>query len=233
MQGDVITSEDVKKLKTNGFTSVESLLFVPKKTLVAIPGLSEKTIDRLLAKVHELIPTGFLNASDLNSQRQELVFITTGSRQLDQLLGGGIEAGSITELYGAAGSGKSQLCFTLAVTCQLSYASGGAQGKCLFIDTEGTFRPERLLSVAQRFNLSEKEVLDNVAIARAVSTDHQTSLLVKAAEIMQEAKYALVIVDSGMAVGIHIIHIAWHFLIDLWVFMYCSFIVQTTTGVSN
>lgn len=150
MQGDVITSEDVQKLQSKGYATVESLLFVPKKSLMVIPGLSEKTIDKLLAKVHELIPTGFVNAADLNAQRQQLVFITTGSRQVDQLLGGGIEAGSITEVYGAARSGKSQLCFTLAVTCQLPFASGGAEGKCLFIDTEGTFRPERLLPVIKR-----------------------------------------------------------------------------------
>ena len=76
--------------------------------------------------------------------------ITTGSKELDKLLNGGIETGSITELFGEFRTGKSQLCHTMAVTCQLPISLGGAEGKCLYIDTEGTFRPERLLAVAER-----------------------------------------------------------------------------------
>ena len=76
--------------------------------------------------------------------------ITTGSKELDKLLNGGIETGSITEMFGEFRTGKSQLCHTMAVTCQLPIDMGGAEGKCLYIDTEGTFRPERLLAVAER-----------------------------------------------------------------------------------
>ena len=76
--------------------------------------------------------------------------VTTGSKELDKLLQGGIETGSITELFGEFRTGKSQLCHTLAVTCQLPIDMGGAEGKCLYIDTEGTFRPERLLATAER-----------------------------------------------------------------------------------
>lgn len=101
----------------------------------------------MLGKVHDHAPTGFLTASDLNVQRRELIYITTGSGQVDKLLGGGIEAGSITELYGEARCGKTQFCLTLAVTCQLRISRGGAEGKCLYIDTEGTFRSERLIAV--------------------------------------------------------------------------------------
>ena len=66
---------------------------------------------------------------------------------------------------------------------------GGAEGKCLYIDTEGTFRPERLLAVAERFGLSGNDVLDNVAYARAYNTDHQTQLLIQAAAMMSESRY--------------------------------------------
>lgn len=76
---------------------------------------------------------------------------------------------------------------------------GGAEGKCLWIDTEGTFRPERLLAVAQRFKMNAKDVLDNVAYARCHNTDHQLNLLVQAAAMMAESRYALLIVDSSMA----------------------------------
>lgn len=76
---------------------------------------------------------------------------------------------------------------------------GGGEGKCLYIDTEGTFRPERLLSIAERFKMIPNEVLDNVAFARAYNTDHQTQLLIQAASMMAESRYALLIVDSATA----------------------------------
>ena len=102
-----------------------------------------------------------------------MVRITTGSKEFDRMLAGGIETGSITELFGEFRTGKSQLCMTLAVTAQLPVDLGGGEGKCLYIDTEGTFRPERLLAISERYGLSGKDVLDNVAVARAFSTDHQ------------------------------------------------------------
>jgi DNA repair protein RAD51 len=132
-------------------------------------------------------------------QRQELISITTGSRELDKLLGGGIETGSITEMFGEFRTGKTQLAHTLAVTCQLPANSGGGEGKCLYIDTEGTFRPERLISIAERFKLEPNEVLDNVACARAYNTDHQTNLLIQASALMSESRYSLLIVDSATA----------------------------------
>src|SRR6478735_6137096 len=100
---------------------------------------------------------------EIQTRRNEMIYITTGSKELDKILGGGIETGSITELFGEFRTGKSQLCHTLAVTCQLPFDMGGGEGKCLYIDTEGTFRPVRLLAVAQRYGLVGEEVLDNVA----------------------------------------------------------------------
>jgi DNA repair protein RAD51 len=140
---------------------------------------------------------GFTTATEFHQRRSELVKLSTGSKELDKLLGGGIETGSITEVFGEFRTGKSQICHTLAVTCQLPVDMGGGEGKCLYIDTEGTFRPERLLSVAERFGMNGEEVLDNVAYARAYNTDHQMQLLVQAAAMMSESRYALLIVDSA------------------------------------
>jgi|SRR5882762_480948 len=105
---------------------------------------------------------------------------------------GGIETGAITELFGEFRTGKSQLCHTLAVTCQLPVSMGGGEGKCLYIDTEGTFRPVRLLAVAERYGLNGEEVLDNVAYARAYNADHQNALLTSASALMSESRYASV-----------------------------------------
>eukprot|EP00122_Pirum_gemmata_P010996 Pgem_evm1s10182 len=94
---------------------------------------------------------GFTTATEFHQRRSEIIQISTGSKELDNMLNGGIETGSITEIFGEFRTGKTQLCHTLAVTCQLPIDNGGGEGKCLYIDTEGTFRPERLLATAERF----------------------------------------------------------------------------------
>lgn len=85
--------------------------------------------------------------------RKDLITLTTGSNALDELLKGGFETGSITELFGEFRTGKTQLCHQLCVTCQLPVDRGGGEGKALFIDTEGTFRPQRLVAIAERYGL--------------------------------------------------------------------------------
>lgn len=134
---------------------------------------------------------GFTTATEFHIRRSELICITTGSSQLNALLGGGIETGSLTEIFGEFRTGKSQICHTLAVTCQLPIDMGGGEGKCLYIDTEGTFRPVRLLAVAERYGLNGEEVLDNIAYARAHNADHQLQLLNQAASMMSESRYPL------------------------------------------
>ena len=138
----------------------------------------------------KLVPMGFTTATEMHQRRSELISITTGSKQLDTLLAGGVETGSVTELFGEFRTGKSQICHTLAVTCQLPFDMGGGEGKCLYIDTEGTFRPVRLLAVANRYGLSGEEVLDNVAYARAYNSDHQLQLLTQAASMMCETRFS-------------------------------------------
>ncbi|KAF9284375.1 recombinase rad51 [Mortierella alpina] len=192
-----IQAADIKKLKEAGFYTVESIAFTPKKALLTIKGISEAKADKIIAEASKLVPMGFTTATDFHQRRSGMIQITTGSGELDKLLGGGIETGSITELFGEFRTGKSQLCHMLAVTCQLPLAMNGGEGKCLYIDTEGTFRPERLLAIAERYNLDGEEVLDNVAYARAYNTDHQMNLLVQAAGMMSESRFALLIIDSA------------------------------------
>eukprot|EP01134_Creolimax_fragrantissima_P003301 CFRG3301T1 len=197
LQVDNVSSGDIKKLAEAGFHTVESIAYTTKKTLCNIKGISEAKADKLLLEASKLVPMGFTTATEFHQRRQELISISTGSKTMDDLLGGGIETGSITELFGEFRTGKTQLCYTLAVTCQLPIDHGGGEGKCLYIDTEGTFRPERLLEVAARFGLSGQDVLDNVAYARAYNTDHQMNLLTQAAAMMAEARFAMLIVDSA------------------------------------
>ncbi|KAG0695240.1 DNA repair protein RAD51 1 [Chionoecetes opilio] len=192
-----IAATDVKKLEEAGYYTVEAVAFAPKKALLSIKGISEAKADKILNEATKLVPMGFTTATEFHQKRADL--LTTGSKELDKLLGGGIETGSITEIFGEFRTGKTQICHTLAVTCQLPLEMGGGEGKCLYIDTEGTFRPERLVAAAQRYQLQESDVLDNVAYARAYNSDHQTQLLIQAAAMMAESRYALLIVDSAMA----------------------------------
>ncbi|KAK7064276.1 putative DNA repair protein RAD51 [Favolaschia claudopus] len=194
-----INANDIKKLMDAGLHTIESVAYTPRKHLVAIKGISEQKADKIIAEATKIIPMGFQTATEVHANRSELVHITTGSKQLDALLGGGIETGAITEMFGEFRTGKSQLCHTLAVTCQLPGSMGGGEGKCLYIDTEGTFRPVRLLAVAERFGLNGEEVLDNVAYARAYNADHQNQLLASAAGLMAESRFCLLIVDSCTA----------------------------------
>ncbi|XP_005046742.1 PREDICTED: DNA repair protein RAD51 homolog 1 [Ficedula albicollis] len=188
-----INANDVKKLEEAGFHTVEAVAYAPKKELLNIKGISEAKADKILAEAAKLVPMGFTTATEFHQRRSEIIQITTGSKELDKLLQGGIETGSITELFGEFRTGKTQLCHTLAVTCQVG------EGKGTSMDTEGTFRPERLLAVAERYGLSGSDVLDNVAYARGFNTDHQTQLLYQASAMMAESRYALLIVDSATA----------------------------------
>ncbi|KAB2569602.1 DNA repair protein rhp51 [Lasiodiplodia theobromae] len=192
-----LTARDIKLVVDGGYHTVESVAYTPKRVLEQIKGISEQKATKILAEAAKLVPMGFTTATEMHQRRSELISITTGSKQLDTLLAGGIETGSITEIFGEFRTGKSQICHTLAVTCQLPFDMGGGEGKCLYIDTEGTFRPVRLLAVANRYGLSGEEVLDNVAYARAYNSDHQLSLLQQASQMMTETRFSLLIVDSA------------------------------------
>uniref|UniRef100_A0AAV2KA00 DNA repair protein RAD51 homolog n=1 Tax=Knipowitschia caucasica TaxID=637954 RepID=A0AAV2KA00_KNICA len=194
-----ISASDIKKLEDAGFHTIEAVAYAPKKELITIKGISEAKADKIITEAAKLVPMGFTTATEFHQRRAEIIQISTGSKELDKLLQGGIETGSITEMFGEFRTGKTQLCHTLAVTCQLPIDQGGGEGKAMYIDTEGTFRPERLLAVAERYGLVGSDVLDNVAYARAFNTDHQTQLLYQASAMMAESRYALLIVDSATA----------------------------------
>ncbi len=118
---------------------------------------------------------------------------------IQQQLSLGIETGSITEVFGEFRTGKTQLCHTLCITAQMPVNGGGAEGKAIYIDTEGSFRPKRLESIATRFGLDPAVALENVAYARAQNSEHQMELLKTAAAIMSQDRYSLIVVDSATA----------------------------------
>jgi len=113
-------------------------------------------------------------------------------------LGGkGVESKAMTEAYGAFGSGKTQLGLTLAVNVQLPKDKGGANGKAVYIDTEGTFRPDRIRQIAEAIGANPEKVLKNILVARAFNSDHQILLIDKITELIKNGEnIKLVIIDS-------------------------------------
>ncbi|KAA6372579.1 MAG: putative Meiotic recombination protein DMC1 [Streblomastix strix] len=194
-----INVADLKKLKESGCYTVQSLQMRTKKDLLNIKGISEAKLDKIIDAVHKLIFSGFITGSQQLTKRREVVKITTGSKELDTLLGGGIETMSITEIFGEFRTGKTQLAHTLCVTTQLPLDVGGGNGKIAYIDTEGTFRPERIEPIATRYGLDAGAVLDNVIFARAYTHEHEMQLLSQVCAKMAEDQFRLLIVDSVTA----------------------------------
>jgi DNA repair protein RAD51 len=169
------------------------------RKLTDVKGISEAKVLKLKEIVKGYTDHDFKTAADALVDRKNLVTLTTGSVELDKLLEGGIETGCITEVFGEFRTGKTQLCHTLCVTCQMAITEGGAEGKALYIDTEGSFRPERLHAIAERFGLDPAVALENVAYARAHNSEHQMELLKLAGGLMCQDRYALIVVDSATA----------------------------------
>ena len=139
----------------------------------------------------------FCTGGDWKRRRKGVIKITTGSVRFDELLGGGIETGSITEIFGATNSGKTQICHQLCVTTQFPISSRGGEGCVIYIDTAGTFRPKRIAQMAERFGMDDKDCLNNISFARCYTSDHQFKLLKEAEAMMTTSHYKLIIVDSG------------------------------------
>ncbi len=194
-----INRTDLTKLMEAGYCTVESITHATLRKLTDIKGISEQKAQKIKEVSYKLVPMGFLTAAQQLETRKDLIQLSTGSKDLDALLGGGVETGSLTEIFGEFRTGKTQLCHTLCVTSQLPLDQGGGEGKAMYIDTEGTFRPQRLVAIAERFGLDVDTVLDNVAFARAHNSEQQMDLLKMASAMMSEDRYALVVVDSATA----------------------------------
>jgi DNA repair protein RadA len=191
-----IGEKTAEKLKEAGFTDLMSIAASSSGVLSAAAGIGDDTASKIIAEARKKLKMGFEPATMALKKRQQIGKITTGSSALDKLLGGGVETQAITEMHGAFGSGKSQLALQLAVNAQLPREKGGLGGKVVFIDTEGTFRPERVQQMAQGAGLDPQKVLENIYTAKAYNSDHQVLLAEKSEDILKKENVKLLIVDS-------------------------------------
>ena len=186
----------VKKLKDAGILSIRILAMYPLNKLMDEAGIGEKTAVKIIKSAQDIEKMGFKSADEIWEKRRVLNRLTSGSQSLDDLLLGGFEPGAVTELYGEYRTGKTQICHQLCVTVQLPYESGGLEGNALYIDTEGTFRPERLIQMALGRDLDHNIILKNTILGRAYNSDHQILLAKEANKIIKEKNIKLIIVDS-------------------------------------
>ncbi|MEA2070651.1 MAG: DNA repair and recombination protein RadA [Asgard group archaeon] len=185
------------KLEEGGFTSIRSIALSSVKELEDNASLGEKTAAKLIKMCQEQVGLTFQTADNLYHNRMKIARITTGSDNLDELFGGGgMETGSITELFGEFRTGKTQIAHQMCVTVQLPRERGGLEANAAYIDTEGTFRPERIVEIAQRFELDPDETLSNITVGRAYTSDHQMSLSRDIGKIAREKNIRLFVLDS-------------------------------------
>ncbi|MEN7982184.1 MAG: DNA repair and recombination protein RadA [Nanoarchaeota archaeon] len=186
------------KLESAGIFDMMSLAVMSPASLGDAAGVSSAVARKAIQAARDMLELGFTDGVEYAAKRANVSYITTGSKSVNELLGGrGIESRAITEAFGSYGSGKTQLGSTLAVNVQLPEEKGGANGKAVFMDTEGTFRPARIKQIAEGIGADPEKVLKNILVARAFNSDHQMLLLEKVGDMIKNGEpIKLVIVDS-------------------------------------
>ena len=189
-----------EKLMEAGFDSLMSIAVASPGQMMDVAGIGEAAARKIINAARDNLEMGFESGEQLLEKRRQIIRITSGSKNFDTLLGGGFETGSISECYGEFGSSKTQIAHVLAVTTQLSKELGGAEGKVIWIDSESTFRPERIIQIAKALNLDPTQTLANIKVARAFNSDHQMLLADKVEDIIKkEENVKIIIVDSLMS----------------------------------
>lgn len=194
-----------QKLVEAGIHNILDLLVRGPMSVAEATGLDREKAtaicNRARSKLVELgkLEKDFVTATEIYKKRQAIERISTGVKSLDDLLSGGIETQAITEVYGEYGTGKTQLCHTLCVMVQLPKDAGGLEAGAIYVDTENTFRPERIHHIAEIRGLDPAEALENVIVAKAYNSSHQELIIEDVGPIIEKSNIKLLIVDSAVA----------------------------------
>ena len=189
-----------KKFEKNGITTVEQLFVIPPPKVAEMLGIDNDSAVELFKKARSVYDDSpvFQSGLEAKDEDDELEKISTGTKALDKLFTGGIETSATTEIYGEFGCGKTQFCHTMAVRVQLPKEKGGLDGKCVWIDSEGTFEPTRIESISKSLKLDEKEVLGNIIRAKAYNSADQYLILQELEKLLvEDDKIKLIVIDSA------------------------------------
>ena len=184
----------VEKLNMVGYTDLMAVAVATPGELIDATGMSQAAAKKIIAAARANLEMGFVSGEDVLKKRERVIKLSTGSKTFDDLLAGGFETGAITECFGEWGSGKTQIGHILSVNIQKNDPDAVA----VYIDTENTFRPERIKQLAEGVGLDPAKVLKNIMVARAFNSDHQMLLVEKVEDLIkkQGKKVVLVVVDS-------------------------------------
>ncbi len=182
------------KLREVGFSTLMSVAVATPGELIDATGMGDNVAKRIIAAARANMDMGFESGIELLAKREKVIKIQTGAKAFDDLLGGGFESCAITETFGEFGSGKTQIGHLLCVRTQLQDPSAVV----VYIDTENTFRPERITQFANGAGLDPKQVLSNIKVARAYNSDHQILLAERVEDLItkENLNIKLVVVDS-------------------------------------
>ncbi len=186
-----------EKLRDAGYTDLMSIAVESPKTLAEVCEIGESTAVKIIAAAKQAADVGGFETGDQVLERRKNIHkLTSCSKAFDELMGGGFESQAIAEFYGEFGSGKTQICFQLAVNATMPEEKGGLGGEVVVIDTENTFRPERIVQMATALDLDPIETLQKIHVARAFNSHHQMLLVEKATELARDKPVKLMVVDS-------------------------------------
>jgi len=191
-----VGSSIASKLRSAGFTTIEAVAVTPPREIMQRTNIGFNTILKIQEAARELLTAEFKTAQEFYEKRKNMKRCTTGSKKLDEALGGGVETQALTEFIGEYGSGKTQICLMLSVTAQLPFEDGGLNGNVAFIDTEGTFMPERIYQIASAREMDPQTVANNILVARAYNSSHQCLLIDRLFTLVPENNIKLVVIDS-------------------------------------
>jgi DNA repair protein RadA len=194
----------ITKLKSAGIESIFDLaVSVPLDLLELCPSYDERVALDLVMRARKVLTDSgtlakeFSTAEDLLERRKNLLKCTTGSSRFDSFLKGGIETQAISEFAGEFGSGKSQICYTLCVTANLPKEKGGIGGNVIFIDTENTFRPERVRQIAENRGANDPDnILKQIYVCKIFNSGHLELIIHHLGKSIQEYHSKLVLIDS-------------------------------------
>jgi DNA repair protein RadA len=191
-----------KKLKEAGIVSVMDLAVTSAEELAVDINASKESAAAFVIAAQKLLRDSkvlekeFVTADAALEKRRSMLRCSTGSSALDDLLLGGIETQAVTEFYGEFGSGKSQVCHTLCATARQPIESGGLDGNTIYIDTEGTFRPERIQEIARSRGYEQERVLKSIAVCKVYNSSHLELIIKNLGKYVDDFKAKLVIIDS-------------------------------------
>ncbi len=187
-----------EKLIDSGYADMMSIAVSSPKELSDVADIGETTALKIIQAARKTADVGnFETGTALLERRLKVGYITTGSKSFDELLGGkGFESQAITEFFGEFGSGKTQIVHQMCVNVQLPEDQGGLDSHVFYIDTENTFRPDRIKQMAEAYDLDSDEILGKIHVARAYNSSHQMLLVDKVNELSKENPARLLIVDS-------------------------------------